>query len=58
MSHSSIIPMIFHGKRMYLYSSIGGIAAISTESQDCGKILWKTSEWSQSVISPSPVHIS
>lgn len=58
MSHSSIIPMKFLGKKMYVYCAIGGMAGISAEGNDAGTILWKTTEWSHSVISPSPVRVS
>jgi len=55
MSHSSIIPMTFEGKKMYLYCAIGGMCGISAEVSDKGKILWKTSVFSPSVVAPSPL---
>ncbi len=55
MSHSSIMPMALNGKRMYVYSSTGGITGVSAEGDDIGAVLWETSEWSPSVIAPSPV---
>ncbi|MCK5682537.1 PQQ-binding-like beta-propeller repeat protein [bacterium] len=57
MSHSSIIPMTFHGKKMYVYCPIGGIVGISAEDKDRGTVLFKTTEWKHSVISPSPVKV-
>ena len=54
MSHSSVVPMTFDGHRMYVYCAQGGIAGISAEPQDAGKILWENSAWSPSVVAPSP----
>ena len=54
MSHSSVVPMTFYGHRMYVYCALGGIAGISAEPQDAGKILWESSAWSPSVVAPSP----
>ncbi len=55
MSHSSIMPMIFQGKRMYVYCAIGGIVGVSAEGDNRGAILWETSLWNSTVIAPSPV---
>ncbi len=55
MSHSSIMPMTFEGKKMYVYFAVGGIVGISAEGEDLGQILWKTREFSPNVIAPSPV---
>ncbi len=55
MSHSSIIPMTYYGKKMYLYSGIGGMVGISADKQDRGQVLFFTSAWNNSVIAPSPV---
>lgn len=55
MSHSSIIPMNFRGKKMFVYSAIGGVCGISAEDKDLGKVLWKTSEFGPNVVAPSPV---
>ena len=55
MSHSSIIPMVFAGKKMYVYTAIGGICGISAEGSDRGKVLWKTNEFAPSVVAPSPL---
>ncbi len=57
MSHSSVIPMSFHGKKMYVYCAVGGMTGISAEGEDRGRILWQTDEWTQSVIVPSPVEL-
>ena len=55
MSHSSVMPMVFGGKKMYVYAAIGGVAGVSAEGEDVGRILWQTSEWRNSVVAPSPV---
>jgi outer membrane protein assembly factor BamB len=55
MSHSSIMPMTIHGKKMYVYASVGGIVGISAEEKDLGKIIWKTNEFAPSVVAPSPI---
>jgi len=55
MSHSSVMPMTFMGKKMYVYFAIGGICGISASGADRGTVLWKTSEFSPAVVAPSPV---
>jgi len=55
MSHSSIMPITFKGKKMYIYSAIGGMVGISAESKDAGTILWETTLWNNNVIAPSPI---
>jgi outer membrane protein assembly factor BamB len=55
MSHSSIIPWEYEGVKMYVYSAVGGVCAVSAEGKNAGKILWQSSEWSCSVVAPSPV---
>lgn len=55
MSHSSIFPTRLHGKKTYVYLAIGGIVGISSEGDDRGEILWKTSDWNPTVIAPSPL---
>ncbi len=57
MSHSSIIPMTLLGRRMYVYGALGGAVGISAEGSDRGKVLWKSSEWIHSVLSPSAVEV-
>ncbi len=57
MSHSSIIPITFGGKKMYVYCAIGGIIGVSAEGIDKGEILWKTDKFKPSVCAPSPVII-
>ncbi len=55
MSHSSIMPMTLNGKKMYVYAALGGICGVSAEGDDAGQILWKTIEFSPTVIAPSPL---
>jgi outer membrane protein assembly factor BamB len=55
MSHSSIMPMTFKGKRMYVYIAIGGICGISAKGTDKGKILWESADFAPAVVAPSPV---
>jgi outer membrane protein assembly factor BamB len=57
MSHTSIIPMIIHGKKMYVYAALGGVCGVSAEGDDTGKLLWKTTEWSPSITVSSPVDL-
>ncbi|KPK77353.1 MAG: hypothetical protein AMJ79_03485 [Phycisphaerae bacterium SM23_30] len=53
MTHSSIIPLEFAGKKMYVYCASGGVVGVSAED---GSILWETSEWKiRSATVPSPV---
>lgn len=55
MSHSSIMPMTYGGKKMWVYAPVGGICGISAEGDDVGEILWKTNDFAPSVVAPSPV---
>lgn len=55
MSHSSVMPMNFGGRKMYIYAAVGGIVGVSAEGSDVGKILWKTSAFAPSVVAPSPL---
>lgn len=57
MSHSSIVPMTLLGRRMYVYGALGGAVGISAEGSDRGKVLWKSTQWIHSVLSPSPVAV-
>lgn len=55
MSHSSIIPMKFAGRRMYVYCPVGGVVGVSAET---GRILWETDAWRISMATvPSPVDL-
>ncbi len=55
MSHSSIMPMTYQGKKSYVYAALGGVVGISAEKGCEGEMLWMNSEWAPSVAAPSPV---
>ncbi len=55
MSHASVTPMEWQGKKMYVYAAIGGIIGVSAEKGEEGKVLWQTIQWKFQVIAPSPV---
>ncbi|MBL7969067.1 MAG: PQQ-binding-like beta-propeller repeat protein [Prolixibacteraceae bacterium] len=55
MSHSSIMPWTFKGKKMYVYSAVGGVVGVSAEGADEGKILWQSTAWNHAVVAPAPV---
>ena len=55
MSHSSVMPYTFGGRKMYVYSAIGGIVGVAADGPDAGSVLWETNAWTHSVIAPSPV---
>lgn len=53
MTHVSVVPMEFGGKRMYVYCGKGGVAGVSA---DDGRILWETTDWKISIATvPTPV---
>jgi outer membrane protein assembly factor BamB len=53
MTHASIMPVEFAGKRMFVYCGKGGVAGVSA---DDGSILWDTTDWKISIATvPSPV---
>jgi outer membrane protein assembly factor BamB len=55
MSHSSIMPMTWKGKKMYVYIAIGGICGISASGNDRGRVLWESTEFAPAVVAPSPL---
>ncbi len=55
MSHASVAVGAIAGKRMYVYAGINGMAGVSAEAGDCGRLLWKTEAWTPAVIVPSPM---
>ncbi len=57
MSHTSVIPMNIHGKKMYVYAALGGVCGVSAEGEDTGKLLWKTTAWSPSITVASPLYM-
>ena len=58
MSHSSVTPMVIHGKKTYVYAGVGGVCGVSAEVADKGKLLWNVEKWKPSVIAPSPLQIT
>lgn len=58
MTHNSLLPMTFAGKRFYVYcggaTRSGGIAGISAED---GSVLWQTDKWRVRTNVPMPVPI-
>jgi outer membrane protein assembly factor BamB len=53
LTHSSIMPMEFAGKKIYVYCGKGGVAGVSAEN---GEILWETTEWKVMMATcPSPL---
>lgn len=54
MSHASIIPMTLLGKKMFVYSAIGGVAAVAADGPDAGALLWDM-PWDAKVVAPSVV---
>ena len=53
MTHSSVMPMEFAGRRLYVYCGSGGVVGVSAEN---GAILWDTTEWKISIATvPSPL---
>ncbi len=55
MSHSSVMPFIYGGRKMYVYSAIGALVGVAADGDDAGSILWSTTVWNHSVVAPSPV---
>jgi outer membrane protein assembly factor BamB len=53
MTHSSVMPMEFGGRRFYVYCGSGGVAGIAAKD---GALLWETKEWKISIATvPSPL---
>jgi outer membrane protein assembly factor BamB len=53
MTHSSVMPAEFRGKRMYVYCASGGVVGISAED---GGILWEYPGWTIRIANvPSPL---
>lgn len=55
MSHSSVIPYTFRGRKMFVYSAIGGICGIAADGTEQGTVIWSSDKWKQNVVAPSPV---
>ncbi|MGA3180875.1 MAG: PQQ-binding-like beta-propeller repeat protein [Verrucomicrobiota bacterium] len=53
MTHSSVMPMEFAGRRFYVYCGSGGVAGVSAKD---GTLLWETAAWKISIATvPSPL---
>ena len=53
ITHTSIVPMEFAGRRIYVYCGKGGVAGIDAED---GTYLWDSTDWRISIATcPSPV---
>ena len=53
MTHSSVMPMEFGGRRMYVYCANNGVVGVSAKD---GSILWETTAWKISIATvPSPL---
>ncbi|MEI8233585.1 MAG: PQQ-binding-like beta-propeller repeat protein [Verrucomicrobiota bacterium] len=46
MTHSSIVPMEFAGRRMLVYCASGGVVGVSAQD---GAILWESADWKISI---------
>jgi outer membrane protein assembly factor BamB len=55
MSHSSVMPFTFGGRKMFVYSASGGVAGVAADGPDAGTILWQSSQWNHPVVAASPV---
>jgi outer membrane protein assembly factor BamB len=55
MSHASVVPFEFGGRRMYVYSAVGGAVGVAADGPDAGSILWETSLWNNPVVAASAV---
>jgi outer membrane protein assembly factor BamB len=55
MTHSSVMPMEFADRRMYVYCASLGVVGVSARD---GTILWQTTDWRISIANiPSPVPV-
>jgi outer membrane protein assembly factor BamB len=53
MTHVSIVPLEFAGRRMYVYCGKGGVAGIAADN---GELLWDTTDWQIAMATcPTPV---
>lgn len=54
MSHASVVPMTVLGKKMYVYSALGGLVGVSADTATAGSLLFEI-PWDAKVVAPSPV---
>lgn len=57
MSHSSVMPFTIHGRRLYVYCAIGGVAGISAEPDTLGQPVFTSTLWNPNVVAPSPLYL-
>ncbi len=55
MSHSSVMVLEVEGVRQYIYAALGGVVGVAAEGEEQGKVLWKSREFTPSVVAPSPL---
>ena len=55
MSHASVLPFEFGGRKMYVYPAIGGIVGVAADGEFPGEVLWENTDWDHAVVSPSAV---
>ncbi len=56
MTHSSIMPMEFAGRRLYIYCASKGVVGVDAKD---GALLWETTDWKISIATvPSPVPLA
>jgi outer membrane protein assembly factor BamB len=55
MTHSSIVPMTFNGRRQYIYCATGGVVGVDAED---GRIVWRHPDWKIKIANiPSPIPV-
>jgi len=55
MTHSSIVPVEFGGRRMYVWCTSGGVVGVSVED---GTLLWEMTDWQIRIANvPTPVPV-
>lgn len=55
MTHSSIVPLEFAGRRMYVWCASGGVVGVSAEN---GTVLWEMTDWQIRIANvPTPVPV-
>jgi outer membrane protein assembly factor BamB len=55
MTHSSLVPIEFAGKRMYVWCASGGVVGVSAED---GALLWEMTDWQIRIANvPTPVPV-
>lgn len=55
MSHSSVIPYEYGGRKMYVYAAYGAVFAVAADGEDEGGLLWAETGWNHQVVAPTPV---